>query len=241
MHVIEKLLQDTKQATQWMQRIIFQQRTFHFSTFNLLSTLREMGRRTRSTKTEIASEVIPETKASVASPVAPRGPAFDKESAHRYLIVDEFDLDAVLEKGLLEYTGVRNREARNNLKRMKSGQDIFLYRAHHKEKGIVAIGHIQREAYPDPTQFDPQSKYYDSQSAQDDPTWVSIDVRIVRKMSPILLLQQLKSIAQTDDVIKGMQLLTRPRLSVQLVSDEQWDRLLLLEKELGMQVPAASS
>jgi predicted RNA-binding protein with PUA-like domain len=85
---------------------------------------------------------------------------------------------------------------------------------------------IASEPYPDPTQFDPESKYYDPKSSENDPRWVLVDVEFVRKLSRPLTLKELREVPELDDML----LLRRGnRLSITPVEKEHWDRLLELE------------
>jgi predicted RNA-binding protein with PUA-like domain len=62
---------------------------------------------------------------------------------------------------------------------MRSGQMAFLYQSACKTPGVVGIVKIVREAYPDDTQFDPKSKYYDAKSTRQNPKWYMVDIKLV--------------------------------------------------------------
>ncbi len=76
------------------------------------------------------------------------------------------------------WTGIRNFTARNNLKSMRIGDRAFFYHSSCKVPGIVGTVRVVREAFPDPLQFDPSSKYYDAKSTPENPRWVSVDVAL---------------------------------------------------------------
>lgn len=75
--------------------------------------------------------------------------------------------------------GVRNARARNIMQAMRLGQRAFMYQSACKTPGIVGIIKIVKEAYPDDTQFDPRSKYYDAKSTKDKPKWSMVDIQLV--------------------------------------------------------------
>eukprot|EP00878_Enallax_costatus_P034450 GHUV01038198.1.p1 GENE.GHUV01038198.1~~GHUV01038198.1.p1 ORF type:complete len:177 (-),score=16.01 GHUV01038198.1:417-947(-) len=88
---------------------------------------------------------------------------------------------------------------------------------------------VVREAYPDPTAFDTKSEYYDASSSEDKPKWYMVDWKLVRKLKRQMTLEELKS--HKDGALAGMALFNRPRLSVQPVTNEQWEFVLSLENE----------
>jgi len=101
---------------------------------------------------------------------------------------------------------------------MKIGQLAFFYHSSCAEPGIAGIIKIVSAAYPDETQFDAQSEYFDPKSATDDPRWFNVDVELVKK-TRFLPLRELKSIPALSD----LHILKRGnRLSITPVSDRQW-------------------
>ena len=125
------------------------------------------------------------------------------------------------------WDGVRNYQARNMMRDdMKKGDEVLFYHSNCKVPGIVGIATISREAYPDHTAFDPESKYYDPKSDPDNPRWVMVDVKYKRKFKHTISLEDLKGVASLAD----MQLLRRGnRLSIMPVSKKQWETILSLE------------
>lgn len=122
------------------------------------------------------------------------------------------------------WNGVRNYQARNMLRdQIKAGDEGFFYHSNCKTPGIVGTVNIVRSSYPDPTQFHPDSEYYDPKSSLDKPRWFVVDVTFNRKFSSIISLQQLKMLP----VLSQMPLLRRGnRLSVMPVTKEEWDAIL---------------
>ncbi|HWQ38980.1 MAG TPA: EVE domain-containing protein [Burkholderiales bacterium] len=118
------------------------------------------------------------------------------------------------------WTGVRNYQARNFMRdEMKVGDLAFFYHSSCPQPGIVGIVRIARLAYPDPTQFDPASEYYDPKATRHSPRWYNVDVTLVEK-TRLISLQELRS----HRALRSMQVLRRGnRLSITPVSEREWD------------------
>lgn len=124
------------------------------------------------------------------------------------------------------WDGVRNYQARNNLRAMKKGDEAFFYHSSTEPAGIAGIVEIVREAYPDATAFDPKDDHYDPQSDRDAPRWFVVDVRLVRKFGRVITLDELRS----QRALAQMQLLKRGnRLSVLPVSEREWRAILEMQ------------
>lgn len=126
------------------------------------------------------------------------------------------------------WDGIRNYQARNMMRDdMKKGDQIFFYHSNAVPIGIVGIMKIVREAYPDFTAQNPDSKYYDPKSSTDNPRWYMVDVKFVRKFKRVITLDELK---QHADALGDMALLRKGnRLSINPVTKEQWDYIVNLE------------
>src|SRR5512135_1998505 len=97
---------------------------------------------------------------------------------------DECSIDDALTapRKTTPWTGVRNYQARNFMRdEMQVGDGVLFYHSSCPEPGIAGIAEVARRAYPDATQFDPASKYYDPKSAPDAPRWMHVDIRALRK------------------------------------------------------------
>ena len=129
-------------------------------------------------------------------------------------------------KGIDSWNGVRNYQARNMLRdQIKIGDEGFFYHSNCKIPGIVGTVKIVRASYPDSTQFDPESDYYDPKSTSENPRWFVVDVKFNQKFSSIISLQQLKMIP----ALSKMPLLrTGNRLSITPVAKEEWNEILNL-------------
>jgi predicted RNA-binding protein with PUA-like domain len=109
---------------------------------------------------------------------------------------------------------------------MKVGDKAFFYHSSCKVPAVVGIMTIASEAYPDPTQFDPRSKYYDAKSPGDDPRWLLVDVAFDRKLDRPITLKELKAHPDLGDFTLNKR---GNRLSIFPVSEEHWDLILGLE------------
>ena len=122
------------------------------------------------------------------------------------------------------WDGVRNYQARNMMRdQMQIGDLAFFYHSNCKEPAIVGIVKICSKSYPDPTQYDPDSKYFDPKSTSDNPRWYLVDVHFQKKFTQPLSLSFLKS----HVALQGMQLLKKGnRLSITPVSAKHWDYIV---------------
>jgi len=127
------------------------------------------------------------------------------------------------------WDGIRNYQARNFIRDgMRKGDLAFFYHSNCKPPGIVGIIKVVSQAYPDPTQFDAGSKYFDPKSESDNPRWLLVDVKHVRDFKRMITLAELKAEA---DTLGDFALLRRGnRLSIMPVTEAQWNRILELEK-----------
>jgi predicted RNA-binding protein with PUA-like domain len=148
---------------------------------------------------------------------------------------EAYSIDDLERDGREMWDGIRNYQARNMMRDdMRIGDDVFFYHSNCKEPGIVGIAKVASEPYPDPTQFDPESRYFDPKSNADDPRWCLVDVEFVRKLARILTLMELKAQSGLDGLI-----LTRKgsRLSIMPVDKQHWDRILRLECDVTTASP----
>ena len=140
---------------------------------------------------------------------------------------DVYSIDDLERDGREMWDGIRNYQARNMMRDdMRVGDEAIFYHSACKEPAAVGVMKIASEPYPDPTQFDPESKYYDPKSNEDNPRWQLVDVEFVRKFSRALTLKELRAQSGLEEMI----LLRRGnRLSIMPVDKQHWDVLLGLE------------
>lgn len=140
----------------------------------------------------------------------------------------DFSIDDLERVRTEPWTGVRNYQARNFMRQMKVGDEMFFYHSNTDVPGIYGIGEIVAAAYPDPTQFQPRSKYHDPKATREEPRWFMVDVGFVRKLRRTITLQEIR--AHADRLGEEFELIRRgSRLSVLPVSSAQWKLLLSLE------------
>ena len=121
------------------------------------------------------------------------------------------------------WDGIRNYQARNFLRdQVAIGDEVFIYHSSCKNVGIVGTAKVVKAAYPDPTQFNPESDYYDPKSTQELPRWVSVDIQVTKTFPRIISLAEIK--AQTT--LHNMVLVKQSRLSTQPVSKAEWNFIL---------------
>ena len=142
---------------------------------------------------------------------------------------DAFSIDDLARVGTEPWTGVRNYQARNFMRNgMKPGDGVLFYHSNCTPPGIVGTATVASPPYPDPTQFDRASHYFDPKATQEEPRWFLVDVAFERKLTRILPLDEIRRHA--DDLGEEFALIKRgSRLSVMPVSAAQWSLLLSLE------------
>jgi predicted RNA-binding protein with PUA-like domain len=140
---------------------------------------------------------------------------------------DEFSIDdlASAPKKSTAWFGVRNYQARNFMRdEMCLGDQAFFYHSSCPEPGIAGIVKVTKLAYPDESQFDRRSQYFDPAATREAPRWLNVDVTLVRK-TRLVGLPELRS----HPALSGMRLLQRGnRLSITQVDPVHWEFILAL-------------
>ena len=112
---------------------------------------------------------------------------------------------------------------------MKKGDQVFFYHSNSEEPGIVGIMQVVKEGYPDPTAFDPKHHHYDPQSSADNPRWMMVDVKLVKKFKKPVFLAELRK----NPKLKNMKILQKGnRLSVTSVTQKEWECILEMSQKL---------
>jgi predicted RNA-binding protein with PUA-like domain len=121
------------------------------------------------------------------------------------------------------WIGVRNHQARNFMRDgMQPGDGVLFYHSSCAEPGIAGLAEVASAAYPDASQFDPRSPYFDQTSQRAAPRWLNVDVRLVRK-TRLLALAEMRATPS----LATMQVLRRGnRLSITPVTDAEWHAVL---------------
>ena len=136
---------------------------------------------------------------------------------------DTYPYDQLEKEGRTMWDGVRNYQARNFMRDdMRVGDEVLFYHSSTKVPGVVGVARVASEPYPDPTQFDAKSDYYDPKATEDEPRWYLVDIEPVERLPRLVSLEEMKA----DPELEGMTLLRRGnRLSVMPVEPEQVERV----------------
>lgn len=131
-------------------------------------------------------------------------------------------------KHTVGWFGVRNYQARNFMRDdCKIADPVLFYHSSCPEPGIVGLAEVASSAYPDPTQFDVKSQYYDPKSTKENPRWVQVDVK-VNKIIDRVSLDDLRAIPACADMLvlrKGN------RLSITPVTEKQYKAIVNFVKK----------
>ena len=140
---------------------------------------------------------------------------------------DEFGIDDLVKapRRTTAWFGVRNYQARNFMRdEMKVGDGVLFYHSSCPEPGIAGIAEVASAPYPDESQFDAKSPYYDARSSRENPRWMLVDVKLVKK-TRLLSLEEMRGAR----ALEGMVTLRRGnRLSITPVTAAQWKSVLKL-------------
>lgn len=142
---------------------------------------------------------------------------------------EDFSIDDLARVGTEPWTGVRNYQARNFMKDgMQVGDGVLFYHSNTEVPGIYGVARVASTPYPDPTQFQKKSKYFDPKATPEQPRWFLVDVAFERKLNGGIALDTIRQHAEAlgEDfalIRKGT------RLSVLPVTTAQWKLLLSLE------------
>jgi predicted RNA-binding protein with PUA-like domain len=135
---------------------------------------------------------------------------------------DAYSIDQLAKDKTAPWTGVRNYQARNFMRdQMQKGDKVLFYHSSCEEPGIVGIAEVCKLAYPDETQFDKKSPYYDPKSTRDNPRWLHVDVKFVKKTRLVSLpeLRENKALANMRILARGN------RLSITPVDPAEWETI----------------
>jgi predicted RNA-binding protein with PUA-like domain len=135
---------------------------------------------------------------------------------------DAYSIDALARDKSAPWTGVRNYQARNFMRdQMAKGDKVLFYHSSCEQPGIAGIAEVCKLAYPDETQFDRKSHYYDGKATRDNPRWLHVEVKFVKK-TRLISLDELR----THKALANMRILARGnRLSITPVDPAEWEYL----------------
>ena len=151
--------------------------------------------------------------------------------ARRYWLMksepEVYSIDDLRRDGSTAWEGVRNFKARNNMRAMTIGDEVLFYHSNADPPGVAGIARVSRVAYPDPSQFERKSDYFDEKSDRANPRWDLVDVTFVAKAKEFVGLPAIKADAELAD----MELVRYGRLSVQSVTKSEFERI---KKKAGL-------
>jgi predicted RNA-binding protein with PUA-like domain len=124
---------------------------------------------------------------------------------------EDYSWDDLVRDGKTQWTGVRNFQARNNLKQMAVGDHVFFYHSG-KEKSVVGIAEVAKAAYPDPT--------------SGDPSWVAVDIKPVKRLPQPVSLADIKANKKLGNFL----LVRQSRLSVMPVTKEEFETIVKMAR-----------
>ena len=139
---------------------------------------------------------------------------------------DVYGIDDLERDGREMWDSIRNYQARNMMRDdMRIGDKVFFYHSNCKEPAIAGIARVASKPYPDPTQFDEKSRYFDPKSSKAEPRWILVDVAFVRKFKKPITLAEIKANKGLEDMI----LVRRGnRLSIMPIEKDHWDLILTM-------------
>lgn len=135
---------------------------------------------------------------------------------------DEFSIDDLIsrENGTTFWEGIRNYQARNFMRdSMKINDGVLFYHSRTNPLAVVGTMNVASAPYPDPSQFDPDSKYFDQRSTKENPVWILVDVAFTAKFDPPVTRDTIRKTPGLEDM---MLLKKGSRLSIQPVTEMEW-------------------
>lgn len=146
-----------------------------------------------------------------------------KVTAKRYWLMksepDVFSIDQLKKDKTTPWSGVRNYQARNFMKEMSLGDEVIFYHSSADPSGAVGLAKVSKLAFPDPTQFDKRSEYFDPKASKEKPIWFCVEVAYVHTFKQLLTLSDLRH----EKSLKDMVVLRKgSRLSVQPVTEKEF-------------------
>lgn len=122
---------------------------------------------------------------------------------------ESYSFDDFLKDGKTDWTGVRNYQARNNLREMKTGDKVLFYHSV-SEKSVVGLAEVSREEFPDPT----------------DEKWIAVEIKPLEKFTKVVSLEQIKA----EKYLENIALIKQSRLSVLPLTKKEFETILKMTK-----------
>lgn len=135
-----------------------------------------------------------------------------------------YSIDDLVKDKKTHWDGVRNYQARNFMRdEMKKGDQVLFYHSNAEPNAVVGLCEVTKEGYPDFTAFDPEDKHYDPKSNEENPTWIMVDIKLVKKFKNPVTLTEIKK----NSKLQNLLLVKRGnRLSVMPIEKKELDLLV---------------
>lgn len=131
----------------------------------------------------------------------------------------DYSIDDFAKDKCSDWHGVRNYQARNFMRdEMNTGDLVLFYHSNSAPSGVAGLGEVIRRGYPDFTQFDSKSEYFDPKASKEKPIWYMVDIQFKGKFPHFISLEELKK----NKVLQGMLVAHNGRLSVQPVEEKHF-------------------
>ena len=153
--------------------------------------------------------------------------------AKKYWLVksepNAYSIDDLVKDKRTHWDGVRNYQARNFMRDdMKKGDLVLFYHSNAEPTAVVGVCEVVKEGYPDFTAFDPEAKHFDPKSKEDNPTWMMVDIKLIKKFKRPVTLKEIKE----HPKLQNMRLVQRGnRLSVMPIEKKEFDLILKLSEK----------
>lgn len=137
---------------------------------------------------------------------------------------EEYSIDDLKRDKRAPWFGVRGYQARNSMRdEMRIGDEVLFYHSSCPEPGVAGLARVASQAYPDATQFEKKSPYYDPKATRDNPRWMLVDVKFVKKFRQLVSLAQLRKEKSLSELI-----ILRPgnRLSITPVTEKEFETIV---------------
>ena len=140
-----------------------------------------------------------------------------------------YSIDDLVRDKKTHWDGVRNYQARNFMRdSMKKGGHVLFYHSNADPTAVVGVCEVVKEGYPDFTAFDPEEKHFDPKSNNENPTWIMVDIKLIKKFKRPVSLNEIKKNPKLQD----MRLVQRGnRLSVMPIEKKELDLIVKLSEK----------
>jgi predicted RNA-binding protein with PUA-like domain len=140
-----------------------------------------------------------------------------------------YSIDDLRRDGSTSWEGVRNYQARNFMRDdAQPGDRVLYYHSNADPPAVAGLARIARAGYPDPTALDPASDYHDPKATAEEPRWYMVDVEFVEKFAHPVTLDDLRAAPGLEKML----VINKSRLSVQPVTDEEFEIVVSLGREV---------